>query len=94
MEIKNSGIVVILAREDILIQIRWVNIRDGMLVSIPTSEAHIQATHESSLAINQAQLLVMGPIQDNIVIHSIEALQCILGHLAEARRVQRHVLER
>jgi len=78
MEIKNPRVIVILAREDILIEIRWVNIRDSMLVSIPASKAHIQATHESSLAINQAQFLVVGPIQDNIVVHSIEAFQCIL----------------
>jgi hypothetical protein len=52
LEIKNSRVVIILAWEDVLVEIGRVNIRNGMLMGIPTSEAHVQPAHESGLAIN------------------------------------------
>lgn len=93
LEIKNSRVVVILAWEDVLVEIGRVNIGNGMLVGVPASEAHVQSTHESGLAINQAQLLMVGPVENNIVVHTIQSLQSVLGHLAKTCGVQRHILE-
>jgi hypothetical protein len=51
-EIKDARIVIVLTGEYSLVHIRGVQIGDGMLVGIPTAEAHVQATHKGSLAIN------------------------------------------
>jgi hypothetical protein len=94
MEVKNPRIVVVLTGEDGLIDILRVSISNGVLVGIPATEAKIQATHESDLTVNQAQLLVVGPVQNDIVVHSVQAFQSILGHLGETSRIKRHVLQR
>lgn len=94
MEIEDPGVVVVLAREDGVVDVGWVYIGECVLMGVPPTEAHIQAAHESDLAVNQAQFLVVSPIQDDVVVHTIQALQGVLGHLREAGRSERQVLER
>lgn len=49
-----------------------------MLVCVPATEAQVQATHECNLTIDQAKLLVMSPVQNDIIAHSVQSLQCVL----------------
>jgi hypothetical protein len=78
LEIKDTGIIVVLTREHRLVHIRWMQIRERMLVSIPATEAHIQSTHKGSSTIDQAQLFVMSPIENNILVHPVQSLQSVL----------------
>ena len=64
-----------------------------MLVGIPTSEAQVKTAHECSATIDQAELLVMGPVENHLVGCAIHALQVILVHVSQARGVQCQVLE-
>lgn len=71
LKVQNTRIIVVLTREHSLVHIRWVQIRERVLVSIPAAEAHIQSTHEGSPTIDQAKFLVMGPVENDILVHSI-----------------------
>lgn len=53
----------------------------------------IEAAHEGYLGINQAQLLVVCPIQDHIVARAIERLQSVAAELGQVEGVQGQVLE-
>lgn len=88
MEIEYSRVVVVLAGEDGRIDIFGVGISNGVLVGVPATKAKIQTTHESDLSVNQAQFFVMGPVQNDILVHSIQAFQGILGHLGKTSRVK------
>jgi hypothetical protein len=61
-EIENAGVVVVLTREDGVVDVGRVHIGNCVLMGVPPTEAQIQAAHESDLAIDQAQLLVMSPV--------------------------------
>lgn len=93
LEIKDARIIVVLARENRLVYVRRVQIRQRMLICIPTTEAHVQTAHKCSPAVNQAKLFVMGPIENDVVVHSIQSLECVFRHPAQAGRVKGHVLE-
>lgn len=94
VEIEHARIVVVLAREDSIIDILGVHIGNSMLMCVPAAEAHVQPAHESDLPINQAQFLVVSPIQDDIIVHAVQSFQGILRHRCETGRVERQALER
>lgn len=52
MEIEDARVVVVLTREDGLVDILGMHIGNGMLVGVPATEAKVQTTHESDLSIN------------------------------------------
>ncbi len=83
--IRNSlnkpGIVIILTGKNDVIQVGWMTISYGMLIRVPPPVAKIKAPHESKPTIDEAQLLMMRPIQNNIVVHSVDSLQGILGKI-------------
>ena len=58
MKIENTRVIVILTGED-------------SLIDVPSAEAQIKTAHEGDLAIDKTKLLVVGPIQDDVVIHAI-----------------------
>jgi len=51
-EIHYSRIIVILAGENSHIEIAWVDVSNGMLVSVPSSEAQIESTHKGDVAVD------------------------------------------
>jgi hypothetical protein len=66
-EIHYSSVIVILARKNGHIEIAWVDVSDGMLVSVPSSEAQIESTHKGDIAVDETELFVMRPVQDHII---------------------------
>lgn len=94
VEIEHARIVVVLAREDGLIDILGVHVGNSVLMGVPAAEAHVQPAHKSSLPIDQAQFLVVSPIQDDIIIHAVQSFQGILRHLCETGRVEGQMLKR
>lgn len=93
MEVEHSGVVVVLTRENSLVDVLGMRIGDSMLMRVPAAETHIETAHESDLPVDYAQLLVVGPVKNDIVVHAVQAFQGALGHLCETGRVKRHVLE-
>jgi hypothetical protein len=61
MEVHDTSIVVVLAREECLIELSGVNISQRVVVSIPSPEAKIQATDSRKVIVNNDDLLVVGP---------------------------------
>jgi hypothetical protein len=94
LEVKDSSIVIVLTGEDNVVQIGGMDIGDSVLMRIPSAKAHIQASHEGDSAIHQAEFLMVGPVEDHIIIHAIQTLERIAGHLCKRNRVQGQVLER
>lgn len=94
LEVEDSSIVIVLTREDNVVQIGGMDISDSVLIGIPSAKAHIQASHEGDSAIDQAQFLMVGPVEDHIITHAIQALERITGHLCKRNSVQGQVLER
>lgn len=62
MEVEDTGVVVILAGKDGFVDVGRVYIGECMLMGVPPAETHVQTAHESDLAVNEAQFLVMGPV--------------------------------
>ena len=74
LEVVDSCVVVVLAREDDAVHIAGVIVGDGVSVGIPTAEAGVEAAHEGNVVVNQAQLLVVGPEKDDIIVSTIQGL--------------------
>lgn len=49
---------------------------------------HIQTTHERNFAVNDAQLLVVGPVQDHVARRTIQGLEGAARGLGEAESGQ------
>jgi hypothetical protein len=62
VEVEDTGVVVVLSREDGFVDVRRVHIGNCVLMSVPSAEAQIQAAHESDLAVNETQFLVVSPV--------------------------------
>lgn len=93
LEVEDSGVVVVLAREDDLVQVCGMDVGQAVLVGVPTSKAQVQASHECHAAIDQAKLLVVCPVENDVVIHAIYTLDCFPGHLSQRSSIEREVLE-
>lgn len=52
MEVEDPRVVVVLTREDSLVDILGMRIGDRMLVCVPAAKAHIEAAHESNLPVD------------------------------------------
>jgi hypothetical protein len=81
LEVKDSRIVIVLTGEDNVVEIGGMDIGNSVLVRIPSAKAHIQTSHEGDSAIDQAQFFMVGPVEDHIIIHAIQTLERIAGHL-------------
>jgi hypothetical protein len=88
-EVHYSRVVVVLARKDDRVEIIGVNISNGMLVCVPSSEAQIKSTHKSDFTIYETKLLVMRPVKDHVVGHAIHTLQSVTAHLGQICCVKR-----
>jgi hypothetical protein len=62
-----------------------------MRVGVPATEAKIKSTHEGNLSIDETELFVMSPEEDDIVDLSVQRFEGIFRQLAQI--VQRKVLE-
>lgn len=62
-------------------------------LSLGTGLTHIQAAHKGDLAINETELLMMGPEENHIIRAAIESLEGILRGLEEISGVESQVLE-
>src|ERR1700710_110970 len=60
LEVIDSSVVVILAREKACFDICRVRIRNWVRMRVPAAKAKIQATHEGKLSINKQEFLVVG----------------------------------
>lgn len=93
LEVVDSGVVVVLTREDDAVHIAGVIVGNGVSVGVPTAEAGVEATHEGNVAVNQAQLLVVGPEKHDIIVSTIKSLQAVSGHLGQAESAKGQVVE-
>lgn len=93
LEVIDSCVVVVLAREDDTVHITGVVVGDGVRVGIPTAVAGVEATHEGNVVVNQAELLVVGPEQHDIIVSTVEGLQAVPGHLGQAESAEGQVVE-
>lgn len=62
LEVEDAGVVVVLAREDGVVDVGWVYVGECVLMGVPPTEAHIETTHEGDLAVDEAQFLMMSPV--------------------------------
>lgn len=93
LEVVDSCVIVVLTREDDSVHIAGVVVGDGVSAGVPTAEAGVEATHEGNVAVNQAQLLVVGPEEHDIVVSTIESLQAVPRHLGQAESAKGQVVE-
>lgn len=81
-EVQHAGVVVVLAVEDIVGRV-VVDVGKGVLVGVPASVAHVEPAHESHSAVDNAEFLVVGPVEDHVLVDTVDALDGVGGHLAE-----------
>ena len=72
VEVHDTSIIVVLTRYGDLVEVGRVHVSDGMLIGVPSAKAHVETAHESGLAVNNAQLLMMGPIENHIVCDAVD----------------------
>lgn len=94
LEVKHPRVIVVLSWEHNLVEIAWMHVGDRMLVGVPASIAQIQTSHEGDFAIDHAQLLVMRPVQDRLIAHTVQSLERITGECGNVGCIQRQVLQR
>ena len=63
-------------------------------MGIPAAEAQVQTAHKGDVPIDETELLMMSPVQNHVIVHTIKSLQGVLGHLGETGGVERQVLKR
>jgi len=73
-EVVDPSVVVVLTRKHSQVDIRRVNVDRGMRISVPTAKAQIEAAQESNLTIDETQLLMMSPVENNIIICTVECV--------------------
>lgn len=73
----DSCIIEILTWEDCFADIRRMGIGCGMRVRVPSSKAEIKTTHESNMSINKTEFLMVSPIENYIVVDSIQSFECV-----------------
>ena len=66
-KIHYSRVIVILARKNGHIEIAWMDVSNGMLVSVPSSEAQVESTHKGDIAVDETELFMMRPVQDHTI---------------------------
>ena len=59
LEIHDSVVVELLSGEDLVPQVRGVDVGQGMLVSVPSSKTQINTSDESQCVVDDNELLVM-----------------------------------
>lgn len=52
-----------------------------LMTGIGDVRTHIQTTHESNLAIDKTELLMVGPVQHHIVAGAIQGRKSVFGDL-------------
>ena len=66
MEVHDTSIVVILAREESFVKLGGVNVGQWVVVGIPASEAEVEPANSCEVVIHRHHLLVMRPELDTI----------------------------
>jgi hypothetical protein len=94
VEVHDSGVVVVLAREDDPVKVAGMHVGDGVLVGVPSSEAQVQAAHERDAAVYQTQFLVMGPVEDGVFMRAIKSLERVGWKLGCSRSIESQMLQR
>lgn len=93
LEIHNTGVVVVLAREQALVKLSWVNIRQRVVLRVPTAVTCVKTAHRSRLVVDDAELLMMREI-----IHQLSTTVVGVSHAGDVlvqilERVLRKVSE-
>lgn len=91
LKVVNSGVVVVLAREDNIVEVAGMGICDWVRVGVVSAKAHIEAAHKCHLSVDKAQLFMMSPVEHHIVLHPVQGLYGILGGLGKVERVEGQV---
>jgi hypothetical protein len=92
-KVEDSGVVIVLAGEYNVCRV-IVNVSEGMLVSVPTTVAHVQSTHKCNRSIDYAELFMMSPVQNDTFVDTVDTLHGVDGHLPQFECVERQVLQR
>jgi hypothetical protein len=71
-----------------------MGVGDRVLVGIPPAIAQIQASHESYVAVDKTEFLVMSPVQDGILVHTVHSLDGIARKLGKVGSSHLHALDR
>lgn len=45
----------------------------------------IEASHEHKVTVNDKELLMVSPVEDNIVCRAINRLECVFGHSSQVK---------
>ena len=61
MEIHDTGVVVVLAREESLVEFSGVDVSERVVMGVPSPEAQIEATNGRKMVVHSNNLFVMGP---------------------------------
>lgn len=67
LEVRNTGVVVVLPSEERTREFHGMDVRQGMVVGIPSSEAQVQATNSSKVVVDNNDLFVVGPELDAVL---------------------------
>jgi hypothetical protein len=79
LKVSDACIVVILTRKQSFVEVSWVRVGDWMLIRVPSAEAKIKTAHESDIAIDETEFLVMCPVENDIFVDTIECFESISG---------------
>lgn len=71
LEVQDTSIVVVLTWEDRLTWVGRMDVGNGVLVSVPPTETHVQTAHECNAAVNETEFLMMGPVQDRVIVNAV-----------------------
>ena len=66
LEVHDTVVVEVLAREEFVADTRRMHICQGMLAVVPSSEAEIQASNESQSIIDHDELLMVRPVESHV----------------------------
>ena len=79
LKVRNPCVVEVLTWENDVVEVTRVCISNRMLIRVPPSKAEVKSAHESRLSVDEAQLLMMCPIKNYIITHTVNTLQSING---------------
>jgi len=86
LKIEGTSIVEILSRENDVLKVARMCVRDWMTHRVPSPEAHIETAHEADSTVHDTQLLMMGPVEDAIAELSIDRRQSAGGGFRKVAR--------
>jgi hypothetical protein len=93
LEVVDPSIVIVLAWENSQVDVSRVHVNGRMRVRVPAAKTHIQTAHERDLSINETQLFMVSPVEDDIVVHAVQCMQCIIPDIRQLERLQGEILD-